>query len=202
LNKYLIKKSQIFHYLDRFTVVNPFFMKKLFILCALLIFCNSSFSQNKTLETSGDVLLITMPVVAVGTTLIIGDKKGTWQFAKGFLINQVATLSLKVVIEKDRPNMENRDAFPSGHTSTTFQSASFIQKRYGWKYGIPAYLLAGITGYSRIDSDHHDFTDVLAGAIIGVGSSYLFTTPYQQEHMELTFSSGKGDYMLGFKFKF
>ena len=177
-------------------------MKKLFILGVLLILSHSTYSQNKALETSGDVLLITMPVVAAGTTLLIGDKKGSLQFAKGFLVNQVITLSLKVVIEKDRPNMENRDAFPSGHTSTTFQSASFIQKRYGWKYGIPAYLLAGITGYSRIDSDHHDFTDVLAGAIIGVGSSYLFTTPYQKEHMELTFSSAKGDYMIGFRFKF
>ena len=195
-------KGQINLTVERFKSDNPFFMKKLFILCALLIFSNSSFSQNKTLETSGDVLLITMPIVAVGTTLIIGDKKGTLQFAKGFLLTQVVTLSLKAVIEKDRPNMENRDAFPSGHTSTTFQSASFIQKRYGWKYGIPAYLLAGITGYSRIDSDHHDFSDVLAGAIIGVGSSYLLTTPYQQEHMELTFNSGNGNYLLGFKFKF
>lgn len=195
-------KGQIYLTVERFKSDNPFFMKKLFILCALLIFSNSSFSQNKTLETSGDVLLITMPIVAVGTTLIIGDKKGTLQFAKGFLLSQVVTLSLKAVIEKDRPNMENRDAFPSGHTSTTFQSASFIQKRYGWKYGIPAYLLAGITGYSRIDSDHHDFSDVLAGAIIGVGSSYLLTTPYQQEHMELTFNSGNGNYLLGFKFKF
>ncbi len=194
--------SQIILPVDRFKNDNPFFMKKLFILCALLIYSNSSFSQNKTLETSGDVLLITMPVVAAGTTLIIGDKKGTLQFAKGFLVSQVVTLSLKMVIEKDRPNMENRDAFPSGHTSTTFQSASFIQKRYGWKYGIPAYLLAGITGYSRIDANKHDFTDVLAGAIIGVGTSYLFTTPYQKEHMELTFSSGKGNYMLGFKYKF
>ena len=195
-------KGQINLTVERFKSDNPFFMKKLFILCALLIFSNSSFSQNKTLETSGDVLLITMPIVAVGTTLIIGDKKGTLQFAKGFLLTQVVTLSLKAVIEKDRPNMENRDAFPSGHTSTTFQSASFIQKRYGWKYGIPAYLLAGITGYSRIDSDHHDFSDVLAGAIIGVGSSYLLTTPYQKEHMELTFNSGNGNYLLGFKFKF
>lgn len=177
-------------------------MKKLFIICFVIIVTHSNYSQNKALETSGDVLLITIPVVAVGTTLIIGDKKGSFQFAKGFLVNQVITLSLKVVIEKDRPNMENRDAFPSGHTSTTFQSASFIQKRYGWKYGIPAYLLAGITGYSRIDSDHHDFTDVLAGAIIGVGSSYLLTTPYQKEHMKLTFSSSKGDFMIGFRYEF
>ena len=177
-------------------------MKKLFILSVLLILSHSSFSQSKTLETSGDVLLFVMPVVALGSTLIKGDKKGTWQFTKGFVVNQALTFGLKVIIDKQRPNMENFDSFPSGHTSTTFQSAAFIHKRYGIEYGIPAYILASYTGFTRWSEKKHDFTDVLAGAVIGVGSSYLFTTPYQQEHMELTFSSGNGDYLLGFKFKF
>ena len=178
-------------------------MKKLFIIVtALLILSHSSFSQNKTLETSGDVLLFAMPLAAISTTIIMGDKEGTWQFTKGLVVNEALTIGLKLIIDKQRPNMESNDAFPSGHTSTTFQSAAFIQKRYGWKYGIPSYLLAGFTGYSRINADKHDIYDVLAGAVIGVGSSYLFTTPYQQEHLELTFSGGNGNYLLGFKYKF
>ncbi len=92
--------------------------------------------------------------------------------------------------------------FPSGHTSTTFQSASFIQRRYGWKYGIPAYALAAFTGYSRINAQKHDGWDVLAGAVVGIGSSYLFTTPYQKEHMELTLSSWQNQRLLGFTYKF
>jgi len=42
----------------------------------------------------------------------------------------------------------------------------------------------------------------LAGAVIGVGSSYLFTTSYQQEHMELTFNNSDGNYLIGFRYKF
>ena len=177
-------------------------MKKLIIISFLLLLSHSSFSQNKTLETSGDVLLLAMPLAAISTTIIIGDIEGTWQFTKGLAVNTALTVGLKLIIDKQRPNMESNDAFPSGHTSTTFQSAAFIQKRYGWKYGIPSYLLAGFTGYTRIDADKHDIYDVLAGAVIGVGSSYLFTTPYQQEHMEITFSGGKGNYLVGFKYKF
>jgi len=177
-------------------------MNKLLIISVLFFYIHSSFSQNKTIETSGDLLLFMLPATALGSTLIIGDKKGTWQFTKGFLVNQVVTLGLKSVIDKERPNMENNYAFPSGHTSTTFQSASFIQKRYGWKYGIPAYILAGYTGYSRIEADKHDIIDVLAGAAIGVGSTYLFTSPYQQEHMELTYSNRGGNYLIGFRYKF
>ncbi|MBL4879828.1 MAG: phosphatase PAP2 family protein [Oleispira sp.] len=156
----------------------------------------------KTMQTTGDVLLFALPTTVLGATLIIGDKKGTWQFTKGFLINQVLTVGLKEAINKPRPFNSGDKAFPSGHTSTTFQSASFIQRRYGWKYGIPAYVLAGFTGYSRINAKKHDGWDVMAGAIIGIGSTYLFTTPYQKEHMELTFFSWEDNYALGFKYKF
>lgn len=173
------------------------------IATLLLVVTQLLYSQDKTIETSGDVLLFTLPTVALGATIIIGDtEEGTWQFTKGFLLSQALTLGLKLTIDKERPNMENNNSFPSGHSSTTFQSASFIQRRYGWAYGIPAYLLAGYTAYSRIHADKHDFIDVLAGTIIGIGSTYLFTTPYQQEHLELAFNSGEGNYLLGITYKF
>jgi membrane-associated phospholipid phosphatase len=92
--------------------------------------------------------------------------------------------------------MENNNAFfPLGHTSTTFQSTALIQKRYGWKYGIPAYALAGFTGYSRINADKHDILDVLAVAAIGIGCSYLFNTPYQREHLEVTLISSNNGFL-------
>ena len=177
-------------------------MKNLLVFIIIISFCQSIFSQNRTIETTGDVLLFALPITALGSSIIAGDGHGTLQFSKGFLLNQTLTIGLKIIVKKQRPNMENYNAFPSGHTSTVFQSASFIQKRYGWKYGIPAYLLAGFTGYSRLNAEKHDIYDVLAGAVIGIGSTYLFTTPYQQEHMELTFNSVEGDFLLGFKYTF
>jgi len=48
----------------------------------------------------------------------------------------------------------------------------------------------------------HDGWDVAAGVLVGIGSTYLFTTPYQREHYELTFSSGDETYLLGLKYKF
>ncbi|WP_430966551.1 phosphatase PAP2 family protein [Spongiimicrobium sp. 2-473A-2-J] len=159
-------------------------------------------AQNETVETIGDVLLITIPATALGSTVILGDTQGMWQFSKSFLLNRGLTSGLKEIINKSRPFDSGGRAFPSGHTSATFQGASFIQRRYGWKYGIPAYVLAGFTGYSRIAADRHDGWDVLAGMVVGVGSTYLFTTPYQREHFELTFSASEGSYMIGFNYKF
>lgn len=159
-------------------------------------------AQNKSLETTGDVLFVAIPALAYGTTFLKNDKKGSRQFEKSFLVNIAMTAGLKILIEKQRPNMENGNSFPSGHSSVTFQGASFFQRRYGWKFGVPAYLLAGFTGYTRINADKHDLTDVIAGAVIGIGSTYLFTTPYQKEHMELSFSTLDNTYLIGFRFKF
>ena len=175
--------------------------KTLLFLLAIL-FSTLLKAQDKTITTLGDVLIFTMPATALGSSIMIGDQKGAWQFTKGFLLNQALTIGLKTAIDKPRPDLSNNSSFPSGHTSITFQSAAFIQKRYGWKYGAAAYALAGFTGYSRIQADKHDGWDVLAGAIIGVGSSYIFTTPYQKEHMEITFNSSDENYLLGFKYKF
>lgn len=177
-------------------------MNKLLIVLVFLFSLQSSFSQNRSIEASGDVLLFVMPAVAFGSTIIKNDAKGNWQFAKGAVFNLALSYGLKQIIRKQRPNKENFNSFPSGHSSITFQSASFMQRRYGWKFGLPAYLIASYTGYTRIQADKHDIYDVLAGAVIGIGSTYLFTTPYQQKHMELTFSGGQGDYLLGLKYRF
>jgi membrane-associated phospholipid phosphatase len=159
----------------------------------------------KTTQDIGDILHTALPLAAGLTTVIIKDKVGTWQFAKAFGANLALTYGLKHTLNKSRPD-GNTDglAFPSGHTSVAFQSASFIQKRYGWSYGVPAYALASLVAYSRVEGidRRHDGWDVVGGIIVGIGSTYLFTTPYQKEHLELAFSSNENNYLIGLKFKF
>ena len=48
----------------------------------------------------------------------------------------------------------------------------------------------------------HDIWDVLAGAGVGIGSTYLFTTPYEDKKLDVGFSSGNGNYLLSFKYQF
>ncbi|PQJ81152.1 phosphatase PAP2 family protein [Polaribacter glomeratus] len=189
--------------------MNPKSIKFLILHFIVLFFTYSPiFAQETTskkvgtIQKTGDLILFTMPLASLGTTFIIGDKKGAWQFTKGLLTTCAVTYGLKLSINKERPDMTNNNSFPSGHTAATFHSAGFIHRRYGFKYSIPAYLLAGFTAASRIDSKKHDVFDVLAGATIGLGSTLLFTTTYQQKHMELTFNSNKGDYLLGFQYSF
>ncbi len=158
--------------------------------------------QVGTTQKIGDVVLFALPAATFASTFIIGDGKGAWQFTKGFLLTEAVTYGLKQGVNKQRPDMSNDNSFPSGHTSTVFHSAGFVHRRYGFTYSIPAYALAGFTAASRIDSKKHDVLDIAAGAAIGLGSNLLFTTEYQQEHMELTYSNADGGHMIGFKYKF
>lgn len=157
------------------------------------------------LEDTGDVLQIALPISAGIMTIIKKDYKGTGKLALSYSTTIAMTYSLKYLTKKRRPEgREHYDSFPSGHTSSAFSGASFIQRRYGWKYGIPAYVLATLVGVSRTEAPdgYHDGWDVLAGAAIGIGSTYLFTKPYQKEHFDLGFSAGNDQYVLTFKYKF
>ena len=87
--------------------------------------------------------------------------------------------TLKETVDKERPNGDCCDAFPSGHTSTAFVSAAFMHHRYGVRIAIPAYVVATWVGYARVDDDKHFAEDVVAGAAIGYLSGRFLTTRYE-----------------------
>lgn len=187
-------------------------MNKIIIVLFLFIssFCwaqsDMPYAKNeKAIKRVGDVIQLALPVAAGASTIILWDKEGAWQFVKSFGTTMALTYGLKYLINKPRPDgATDGHAFPSGHTASAFGGAAFIQKRYGWTYGAPAYALAGICAYTRLQGNNprHDGWDIVGGIVVGVGSTYLFTTPYQKEHLELSFSSGNNEYLLGMKYKF
>jgi membrane-associated phospholipid phosphatase len=130
------------------------------------------------IELAGDVLMVALPIAAAGMTLGFKDGQGTLEFGKSAALATGVTYALKFTIDKTRPNGNNQ-AFPSAHTSISFASAEFVRNRYGWEYGLPAYVLASFVAYSRVEAKQHYIQDVLAGAAIGMASSYLFTRPYK-----------------------
>ncbi len=146
-------------------------------------------SNDSNKEIVGDALYILLPATAYASTFYFDDTKGRTQFYKSIFTNTVITLGLKNTVKKARPNGEDNKAFPSGHTSTSFQSAVFLHKRYGFKLAIPHYLGASYVAYSRVESNNHDTSDVLAGALVGGLSSYYFTTKYKSITINPSLSS-------------
>lgn len=186
-------------------------MNKLTNLVVVLFVCfqyNIIHSQSKIerhIQEVGDVLQVAMPISVGLITITSDDKEGSWQFAKSFATNLAITYAMKYTIDKDRPgNVSHGMSFPSGHTSVAFNSASFIHLRYGWDKSIPAYALAGFVAYSRLhgEGNKHDGWDILGGIVVGIGSSYIFTTSHKKEDIKITFSSQNKEFLLGLQYNF
>ena len=146
---------------------------------------SSSNAQTSNIEKSGDIIQIALPITAFVSTFIWKDQqKAPIQFVKTMGASFTITHAIKRLINKERPNGGDY-SFPSGHTSAAFTGAAFIEKRYGLKVGVPSYLLASYVGWTRIESNHHDSWDVLGGAIVGIGSAYLFTRPFKNTNLDV-----------------
>lgn len=155
---------------------------------SLLLLASSPFllttsyaGSDSSLEKAGSVIAVAIPAIAYGSTYYKDDKQGREQFYQAFGTTVATTYALKAVIDKERPNGDGDNSFPSSHTSAAFQGASFIHQRYGLEYSIPAYVGAGFVAYSRLEADEHDTVDVLAGAALGMVSSWYFTTNYNDQ---------------------
>jgi len=126
-------------------------------------------------ESIGDAVQYALPFAALGMTYMEDDPEGRIQFYKSFGATFGATYTVKLGVNRTRPNGADY-SFPSGHTSASFSSASYIHQRYGYKKGRIAYLAAAFVGWSRIQANKHYSTDVLAGAALGTATSYIFTS--------------------------
>lgn len=158
-------------------------MKKAFLLlCLLAVAACAATAQPKTrVKRSTDVLVFVPVVAGFATTLALKDYTGLKQLALSGSTAIAASYLLELCIKKERPDGDGHHAFPSTHSVVAFQGAAFIQRRYGWKWGAPAYVLASYVGWGRAYSKRHDAWDVLAGAAIGIGSSCLYARPFAKK---------------------
>lgn len=139
----------------------------------------SALADTEATRRAGDALQYIVPLTAFGLTFYKDDAEGRDPFYKSFATSLISTHVLKQTIDAERPNGGNH-SFPSGHTSAAFHGAAFIHARYGISTAAPAYVAATFVGYSRVVSKWHHTQDVLAGALIGIGSSFYFTKPYEK----------------------
>ena len=135
--------------------------------------------------------LVLSPVPALGHW-IYGQRRGDNDYRLGaaelgasWLLTLGVTSVVKMAVRRPRPYQSYpaelfclqpvRDpSFPSGHTSLCFATATTLSLMYPkWYVAVPAYLWAAGVGYSRLYVGAHYPTDVVTGAIVGVGCAVL-----------------------------
>jgi len=168
-------------------------------LYLLILLLTVSLSAKNTTEKTGDIFALLIPLSTYGTTLYLDDKDGQYQFYKSYGTTLASTYILKYTIKEERPDKSNDHSFPSAHTSSSFSCATFIHKRYGFRYAVVPYLVASFVGYSRVDADKHYTHDVISGAVIGIISSWFFTDRYKNLEVKPIISSDYKGLQLSYR---
>jgi len=135
-------------------------------------------AESDPIRTAGEFLRIALPLAAGGISLGKHDQHGIVQLGGSEILAEGSSLLLEELIEEERPDKSDRYSFPSDSAAVTFSAASFLQIRYGWRYGLPAYAVAGFVGWSRVKSQRHYWHDVLAGAALGWVASEITASRY------------------------
>ena len=150
---------------------------------------------------AGDYIQLALPLSALAYSMFISDWQGVGQLAYATTSTVIATEILKRTIDEERPYQDENASgrsFPSGHTSFAFAGAGYWQMRYGWYVGAPMYAAAAFVGYSRNFSHMHNWTDIAAGAALGIGFNILFTSRYIPDGTNISVSPTDGGAMLRF----
>ena len=119
-----------------------------------------------------------------------------------FVVNGILTYGIKFATMRNRPDLSNKRSFPSGHTSNSFLGATIIQNIYGDEAGIFAYILASITGMSRINDNKHYLSDVIFGAALGVAIGTGFNYLYKEEIHVKNKTFQKKSFKINFSWSF
>jgi membrane-associated phospholipid phosphatase len=147
-------------------------------VAAVMLFAPTNALGKSTTETLGDVGQVALPATGLAVSLLHKDKKGVVQLAEAFGTTMAVVYTLKPTVNRTRPNGGSQ-SFPSGHAASAFAGAAFLQMRYGWAYGVPAYAAATFVAYSRVEAKQHWTSDVIAGGAIGIGGNLVFTRRYK-----------------------
>ena len=141
-----------------------------------------------TFSNSVTPLMIGIPAGILAYSLFKKDsilRQKFYTIASSELFAGVISTSLKFVFKRERPfstypndifkhSNAGSYSFPSGHTSAAFSLATALSLEFPkWYVIAPSMLWAGTVGYSRMYLGVHYPSDVLVGAIIGAGTSYL-----------------------------
>ena len=155
-------------------------------LLLLLVTVLTTSNARAASAISGHIVMSAVPVTALALAYFKDDQEGEKQFVRNLLANQLLNSVLRLGFNftdwGERPNGGDF-GFPSGHVAFAGAGASFLQERYGWRYGVPAWLATGYVAWVRVDNNDHHWRDVVAASVLAYGIGKLFVTPENATHI-------------------
>lgn len=113
-------------------------------------------------------------VTVVGTLAVHVPKR---------LLNDVEIMGTRLGRRPNSPHSKHNS--PSGHSSLASSGAYFMMRRYGLWFGIIVLPVMLLTMYARVMLDAHTVSATIAGALIGIIVTALFTTKWRRRKQDV-----------------
>ena len=83
------------------------------------------------------------------------------------ILTEALVEPIKFATRRQRPDLSDKQSFPSGHAAVTFAAATVIQRHLGWRKSLLGYTIASYVASSRLHDNRHYLSDVVFGAAVG-----------------------------------
>lgn len=172
------------------------------IVLMLALGANKAYAGSGFVQRSTDVLAFAPSVTSLAKVIADNDFNGLLQLGFSSATTILVNYGLEHHIDKASPTGDNHHSFPSTHTASAFDGATFLMRHYGWEWGVPAYAVATYVAWGRVECRRHDIWDVLGGAAIGAGCALIYTRPFAKDsHIDI-FPISIGRYITGLGLRF
>lgn len=114
---------------------------------------------------------------------------------RSLIVSQALTQGIKMTVRRARPTGECC-AFPSGHASAAFATASVLERHLGYRGAWPTFVVAAYVATSRLHDNRHFLSDVLLGGAVGIASGWTVVGRHGRSNYALVPVPLKGGVMV------
>lgn len=118
-----------------------------------------------------------------------------FDLVRALIVSQTLTQGMKFAIRRDRPTGECC-AFPSGHASAAFATASVLERHLGYRNAWPTFIIGGYVAASRLTDNRHFLSDVLFGSALGIASGWTVVGRHGRSNFAMLPVPTKGGMMI------
>jgi hypothetical protein len=138
-------------------------------------------------ESSGKAVAYAMPAFAAGVAIYKHDWDGLLQLSVTTTLTYATAYGLKQLVRSCRPYAKpctaggsGWDSFPSTTSAIASAPSSFLWRRYGWEWGLPAFILSKYPSFALQRAHKNKIWDGLASTAISWGFNALIVSRYQR----------------------
>ncbi|MEI9885715.1 MAG: hypothetical protein WDN08_04295 [Rhizomicrobium sp.] len=155
------------------------------------------------LRKAANIITIALPVSAVGVSLMHDrDWRGIKEFAISAGLTVGSAYLIRQIVREQRPDGSNFHTLTPPDLALADASADYMWSRYGWRYGVPAYLASAVVSYALTDNKKNHWYDTVASGALAFSFNYALVDRYHPGRYRVTAETRPDGALLRFALRF